>query len=70
MVLEVMCRSPLDGRFVALVEVKRATDRRNECMQFSLDSVSLGVGMRSQLGFGERYRVLLTMTAAHSYLLM
>jgi hypothetical protein len=50
--VEVVRWLPFDGRFVAFVDVARVTDTRGKGVQLALYSVSLGVRVRAQLGFG------------------
>jgi len=50
--VEVVRCLPLDGRFVAFVDIARMTDTRGKGVQLALHSVSLGVRVRAQLGFG------------------
>jgi len=50
--IEVVRWLPLDGRFVAFVDITRMTDTRGKGVQLALYSVSLGVRVRAQLGFG------------------
>jgi len=47
----VMHGLPADCRLVTLVQITRPSDTCRNGVKFTLDSVSLGVCMRTQLGF-------------------
>ncbi|MFZ9910459.1 MAG: hypothetical protein ACO3F1_00145 [Ilumatobacteraceae bacterium] len=50
-IISVMHGLPADCRLVTLVRITRPSDTCRNGVKFTLDSVSLGVCMRTQLGF-------------------